>query len=319
MMLGLSLVYATPASAAFHLWEIREVYTDASGTNQFIEFFSPFSSQQFVGGQSITVSSGGTNHVFTINANLPSDSANKTFLVGTASITNFGAPKPDYVIPNNFVFPGGGTLNFFVGSGPYTALPTDGVLSRTWVGGGNAVNSPRNFAGQSGTISIPTVNTPPVVSITAPLNNAFYGTPDVINVAVSATDANGSIANVQLTTNGVTAATDSLAPYSFSLTSLPVGDYVLRAIAQDNGALTATSAPVAIKVLSGPRMVFAPGTTGPLSFQFQSSNGFNYVIERAQPLTNFTPVVTNAGNGGTLQFAETNGGPVQGTYRIRVQ
>lgn len=319
VMLALALLTASPAQAAFHLWEIREVYTDASGTNQFIEFFSPFGGQQFVGGQSITVSSGGTNHVFTIPTHLPGDSGNKAFIVGTLSITNFGAPKPDYIIPNNFVFPGGGNLNFFVGSGPYTALPTDGVLSRTWVGGGNAVNSPRNFAGQSGTISIPTVNSPPVVSITSPVNNAIFGTPDLVNVSVAASDTGGSIASVQLTTNGIAAGTDTIAPYTFSLNNLPIGDYTLRAIAQDNGALTATSAPVAIKVLSGPRLVFSPGLTGPVTFRFQSSNGVSYVIERAAPLTNFSPIVTNPGNGGTLQFSETNGAPAQGTYRVRAQ
>jgi hypothetical protein len=322
-MLVIILLTATPAQAAFHLWTIREVYSDATGTNQFIEFFTTSGSQQFVAGQSITVTptGGGSPQSVTMPLTLtPGDSANRAFIVGTVGITNFGAPKPDHIIPSNFLPIAGGTISYFgLGDGPYTALPTDGVLSRTWVGGGNAVNSPQNYAGQTGTISIPNLNSPPAITITSPLNGAIFGTPDLVNVGVSAIDTNGTIASVQLLLNGTATATNTVSPFGFLLNNLPVGNHTLRAIAQDNGALKATSAPVSIQVVSGPRLVFAPGTNGPVRFQFQSSNGVSYVIERALPLTNFTPVVTNPGNGGTLQYSETNGGPGQGTYRVRAQ
>src|SRR5438093_196696 len=49
------VIPSAPARAAFHLWNIREIYTDSSGTYQFIEFFTSSGSQQFVGGQYITV------------------------------------------------------------------------------------------------------------------------------------------------------------------------------------------------------------------------------------------------------------------------
>jgi hypothetical protein len=142
----------SPAPAAFHLWNIREIYTDASGELQFIEFFTASSSQQFVGGRSITVTpaGGGTPNVFTIPSNLPGDSANHAFLIATSDANAAGAPTPDYVLPNNFLFAGGGTISFFgANSGSYTALPTDGVRSRLW-GNGDVVNSPQNFAGASG-------------------------------------------------------------------------------------------------------------------------------------------------------------------------
>jgi hypothetical protein len=77
-------------------------------------------------------------------------------LFGTSSLQAAGSPAPDYIIQNNFLFTPGGTISFFgANSGPYSALPTDGNLSRTWVGGGNAANSPANFAGQSGHVSAP--------------------------------------------------------------------------------------------------------------------------------------------------------------------
>src|ERR1041385_350892 len=74
----------TPAQGAFHLWQIREVYTDACGTNQFIELFCPASGQTFLNGQHINVSSGGTTHTITLTSNLSTDSLNHALLLGTA-------------------------------------------------------------------------------------------------------------------------------------------------------------------------------------------------------------------------------------------
>jgi serralysin len=143
---------APPAQAAFHLWQIREIYTDASGTLQFVEFFCNSGGQQFVGGQNVRVVSGAQTHTFTIPSNLPGDTFNHAFLIGTADVHDAGAPTPDYIVPNNFLFSGGGVMFFFgQNGGPYTALPTDGTLSRTW-GDGNSANTPENFAGQVGTI-----------------------------------------------------------------------------------------------------------------------------------------------------------------------
>ena len=50
-----ALITASPAQAAFHLWTIRELYSDASGSLQFIELFCPANGQTVLGGQSITV------------------------------------------------------------------------------------------------------------------------------------------------------------------------------------------------------------------------------------------------------------------------
>jgi hypothetical protein len=157
-VLGVAAVVATqPAQAAFHLWNIREVYSNASGTLQYIEFFTGFSSQQFTGGQQVQISNvGGTqSHAFTVPTNLPGDTANHAFLLGTAGLHAAGGPTPDYIIPDGFVFSAGGTISFFgANGGAYTALPTDGVLSRTWADG-NANNTPQNFAGQTGFVSVP--------------------------------------------------------------------------------------------------------------------------------------------------------------------
>jgi serralysin len=142
------------AQAAFHLWSIRELYTNLDGTSQFIELYDGSGGQQFVGGQQIQITdqAGTTTHTFTVPNNLPNDSFNHAFLIATSGFAaSAGAVPPDYVIPNGFLFSNGGTINFFgLNSGGYTALPTNGILSRDFDGGGNQSNSPQNFAGSVG-------------------------------------------------------------------------------------------------------------------------------------------------------------------------
>jgi autotransporter-associated beta strand protein len=154
-----SLAFAPKAHAAFHLWNISELYTNSSGTLQFIELSTTASGQNFVGGQQIHISFGGqTQTPFTVPSNLSTstDTSNKEFLIGTAGIQAAGAPAPDFVMPNGFLFLGGGTISFFgANSGNYTALPTDGTMARLFGVGSNVVNNPQNFAGQTGQIVIP--------------------------------------------------------------------------------------------------------------------------------------------------------------------
>ena len=154
-VIGVAVVMLlTPAQAAFHLWTIREIYSDASGNLQFIELFTTSGSEQFVIGQQIVVANVGNTvtHSLTVPANLAGSTANRALLFGTASLQAAGAPAPDFIIPNGFLFPAGGSISFFgANSGSYSALPIDGIQSRIWTGG-NQVNSPQNYAGQIGTV-----------------------------------------------------------------------------------------------------------------------------------------------------------------------
>jgi len=158
LLLAAAAVSITPAHAAFHLWNIREIYTDASGSLQFIELFCPASSQQFVGGQQIHVSNVGNtqSHTFTLGSNLPGDTLNHALLFGTAGLQSHGGPTPDYIIPDGFLFTAGGSISFFgANSGSYPTLPIDGINSRAWTGGAIAANSPVNYGGVSGFVVVP--------------------------------------------------------------------------------------------------------------------------------------------------------------------
>ncbi len=68
------------AQAAFHLWKIDEVYSNASGSVQFIEMDASINGgQQFTTGQSL--SSGA--HTFTFSGPMPGDTANHHYLFAT--------------------------------------------------------------------------------------------------------------------------------------------------------------------------------------------------------------------------------------------
>jgi len=140
--------------AAFHLWNIRELFTNPDGTQQFIEFFDTFGGQQFVGGQQIQVTdqAGTTTHTFTIPESLPGESFGHAFLIATSGFASAaGAVTPNFTMPAGFLFPDGGTINFFgLNSGSYSALPKDGILSRDFDGNTDQSNSPQNFAGSVG-------------------------------------------------------------------------------------------------------------------------------------------------------------------------
>src|SRR2546428_7304594 len=97
---------------ASSLWQINEIYSNADGSVQFIELITASSGQQFVTGQAMTSSQGATTYTLNITTDLPGDSANKTFLIGTQ-----GFAALNIVAPDGFLFTGGGTLNQRGGSG----------------------------------------------------------------------------------------------------------------------------------------------------------------------------------------------------------
>ena len=148
---------SSSASAAFHLWTIRELFTNLDGSQQFIELFTTSSSQTVLSGQQIQVTdqAGTTTHTFTIPANVSGNTANRAYLLATSAFAAApGAVTPDAIVPSGFLFPAGGTINFFgtPASNVYTALPTNGVLSRAYPGTTNQTNSPQNYAGASGQV-----------------------------------------------------------------------------------------------------------------------------------------------------------------------
>jgi hypothetical protein len=148
------VLFANTAFASFHFWKVSEIFSDASGTVQFVELETSVGGQQFLAGQAMTISSGTTQKIFTFPSDLPGDTINKTFLIGSQGFAALNIVAPDFVFPNNFLFQTNGIVDFAgVDRISYSSLPEDGSLSINR-SGTPAANSPKNFSDSTGTIKL---------------------------------------------------------------------------------------------------------------------------------------------------------------------
>jgi len=147
---------AAPVRAAFHLWTLSEIYSDASGSLQFIELVDNVGSQNSLQNQVFHLNNSGSTitHSFTFPSSISADPVGTHLLLGTAGLQAAGGPTPDFIIPNNFIFTAGGSISFFNASGPFSALPTDGNLSFNFLTASTGANTPENSAGQIGHVIV---------------------------------------------------------------------------------------------------------------------------------------------------------------------
>jgi len=168
---------AQTAHACAHQWRFNELFTNASGTVQFIEMQEccGFTGEIFVGNKWIR--SVHANQKFTFTHSLSGNTGHRYLLLATQTFANIpGAPAPDFIIPNGFLPVNGDTLEWWMypnATRSYPTLPRDGTTALE-VGPGpdgiagtaddvteTAVNSPTNFAGATGSISVSAVPVQP--------------------------------------------------------------------------------------------------------------------------------------------------------------
>lgn len=155
------VLFPTIAPAAFHIWSIRELYTNLDGSVQFIELFTPSSGQQFTNSQVIQVTeqATGMTHTFMFPSDTQVPTDNHAILIATSNLQSFGGPAPDFTfLSPNFLFSGASTIEFLgtnQGAVSYPGLPTDGTHSLVIPGNTTQVNSPQNYAGTVGSVPEP--------------------------------------------------------------------------------------------------------------------------------------------------------------------
>jgi hypothetical protein len=99
-VLALVLFPAHDASAAFHLFEVTEVYTSADGEVQYFELATSSNSQHLMAGHVFRSNSDGVIKTFTMPSDLPSSAtANKSFIIATPAFQAASGIAPDYVLP----------------------------------------------------------------------------------------------------------------------------------------------------------------------------------------------------------------------------
>jgi hypothetical protein len=159
IMTGALLLTAAWAVAGAHTWRVNEVFTNASGTIQFIELRESLGGAGEIGVNGHNITS--VSRAYTIPAPaLTPPVSFKTLLFATPAAAALpGMPTPNYIFPAGsvpFFSINGDSISYtpfdtFTFSG--ALLPKDGVhsLNRNLSVG---CNSPRNFAGQTGSINV---------------------------------------------------------------------------------------------------------------------------------------------------------------------
>jgi serralysin len=114
---GIALIlWASFAQAAFHLFRLDQLYSNADGSVQFVVILEATGSnfENFWTGQSLRATpTGGAQRTFTFGSDLPSSAtANRRVLVATPGFAALGIVTPDYVMPANFLPINGGTVNY---------------------------------------------------------------------------------------------------------------------------------------------------------------------------------------------------------------
>jgi hypothetical protein len=94
------------------------------------------------------------------------------------------------------------------------------------------------------------VNQPPVLQITSPSSSATFAANANITVAASASDPDGSVAQVDFYAGNTPIGSDTSEPYSITWNQVSAGSYTLTAVATDNLGATTVSAGVPITVTS---------------------------------------------------------------------
>jgi len=98
------------------------------------------------------------------------------------------------------------------------------------------------------TVLLP-VNLMPIVQWLSPTSETTLETPQAVTLQVEASDADGTIVQVEFRDGTNSLGTVSSAPYELIWTNMSVGTHVLSAVATDNRGGTTASEPVALTVL----------------------------------------------------------------------
>ena len=155
LLAGVFALVSSAALANFHTFVIDEIYSNASGTVQYVvlQESSVKNDEHLFATQRITRTIAGAQFkAFVFPNDLPSKAtASKYVLIATQSFAALGVITPDYIVPDGFVPISNGLIDFAtVDEVSYTALPTDG--NALYRDGTRRQNVAKNFAGQTASV-----------------------------------------------------------------------------------------------------------------------------------------------------------------------
>ena len=283
-----------PAHAAFHLFRIDQVYSNADGSVQYVVMRESTGSngENFWAGQSLQTTGASGAKQFVFPSNLPSSAtASRRVLIATNGFAALNLVAPDYTIPNGFIPTGGGKLDYAsVDEITLPALPTDGAtaIDRN---GNHVAATPTNFAGN-----------------TATLTAAPPGGPDLNQHGLTGSwyepATSGQGIELEIFPNLVAPGTSLVQGAWFTFDVAPAGgaDHGRWYTFNGNGQSGAASVPITIYRNVGGNFDAAPITapivvgTGTLAFSACDAGTLDYTFNDGRngsiPLTRLTPNVT---------------------------
>jgi Zn-dependent metalloprotease len=165
-------------------------------------------------------------------------------------------------------------------------------------------------------------NALPVVTVTTPTNGQVFAPSAPINMQVTATDADNSVASVEFYLGSTKLYTLTSAPYNITITSgLAAGTYYLSARAIDVLGGATDSKQVAITVTGSPQFS-NPVRLNASTFQFTLSGaaGSTYLIQTSSDLVNWSTLRTVSNVTGTVNVQDAIvTGPARRFYRALLQ
>jgi len=167
-------------------------------------------------------------------------------------------------------------------------------------------------------------NHPPTIAITNPADGGVFAAPATFSLEATASDSDGTVSQVEFFNGMSFLGADSGAPYAVTVDELPVGNYVLSAVATDNLGGKATNS-ISIVVTNAPLQpvtIIAPTVSGTtFSFTFATEPGRTYTVERVEaiPSTNWQTLTNIVGTGSSVTAQDSTIAAPQRFYRVLTQ
>jgi hypothetical protein len=210
------------------------------------------------------------------------------------------ASDSDGAVASVSFYSGTNRLSLVSGS-PYQFVWSN-VLSGTYSLTARAADDDGAMTVSSEVVVVVKTNQPPLVSITAPTNNAVFFAPLHLPLGVDVFDSDGTVTKVEYFAGTNLIATATNAPFAAAWSNVPPGNYLLSATATDERGGWRKSAPVSLTV-SAPEPLRLSGATlaldGQFHFQFSGQAGGSVLIEASTNLTEWVVIATNSIAAGT--------------------
>jgi hypothetical protein len=150
---------------------------------------------------------------------------------------------------------------------------------------------------------------PPSVSITNPASGGKFLAPADITLMANATQSGGSVTNVRFFSGASVLGNVASAPYNFTVSGAPAGNYNFTAVAANNQGTTATSAVVNVFVLTNAILSNPVLSGGQFQLTVNGIAGQTYIIQTSPDLINWSDLVTNVAPSASFNVIDTAPGP----------